>query len=158
MTTGADGRTMKTVLVSACLLGEACRYDGASRPSEVVKRFCEENEVIPVCPEVMGGLPTPRDPSERVGERVVSCSGHDVTEQYVCGAQLTLEKAREVGAQLAILKAKSPSCGAGMIYDGTFTGHLVAGNGVTAELLAAHGITVLTEDELDFGRPSSPCG
>lgn len=136
------------VLVSACLLGEACRYDGASRPSEAVQEFCAHHECHVVCPEVMGGLPTPRDPSERVGERVISCRGSDVTEEYRRGARGALAIAQETGATLAILKAKSPSCGSGLIYDGTFSGRLTEGDGVTAELLKAQGIRVMTEEDV----------
>jgi len=141
----------KTILVSACLLGEPTRYDGQSRPNSRVSLLLEKYELIPVCPEVMGGLPTPRTPSERVFERVLMRDGRDVTEEYERGAALALERAVEAGCTLAILKERSPSCGFGKIYDGSFSGKLTDGNGVAAELLSSHGIRVIgeTSPELD---------
>ena len=140
---------MEKILVSACLLGIPCRYDGKSMPNERVMALKEKYTLIPVCPEIYGGLPTPRTPSERVGELVLMKDGTDVTENYNRGADATLKIAEINGAKIAILKAKSPSCGKGMIYDGTFSGTLTAGNGVTAEKLTRVGITVLTENEID---------
>lgn len=136
--------------MSACLLGISCRYDGRSVPNEQVIALSEKYALIPVCPEIYGGLSTPRTPSERVGERVLMKDGRDVTENYARGAKATLRLAELSGAKYAILKAKSPSCGKGRIYDGTFTGRLVDGDGVTAENLTRVGIKVLTEDELDL--------
>lgn len=141
---------MEKILVSACLLGISCRYDGRSVPNEQVIALSEKYALIPVCPEIYGGLSTPRTPSERVGERVLMKDGRDVTENYARGAEATLRLAELSGAKYAILKAKSPSCGKGRIYDGTFTGRLVDGDGVTAENLTRVGIKVLTEDELDL--------
>ena len=141
---------MEKILVSACLLGISCRYDGRSVPNEQVIALSEKYALIPVCPEIYGGLSTPRTPSERVGERVLMKDGRDVTENYARGAEATVRLAELSGAKYAILKAKSPSCGKGRIYDGTFTGRLVDGNGVTAENLTRVGIKVLTEDELDL--------
>ena len=140
---------MEKILVSACLLGIPCRYDGKSMPNERIMALKEKYTLIPVCPEIYGGLPTPRTPSERVGELVLMKDGTDVTENYNRGADATLKIAEINGAKIAILKAKSPSCGKGMIYDGTFSGTLTAGNGVTAEKLTRVGITVLTENEID---------
>ena len=117
------------LLVSACLLGTPCRYDGKSKKNEAVCALAERFELIPVCPEVLGGLPTPRTPSERLG------------------AECALETARREGVLAAVLKERSPSCGSGEIYDGTFTGALTAGDGVTAELLKSNGITVYGEGE-----------
>ncbi len=140
---------MKHILVSACLLGEPCRYDGKSKPCPAVCALQTSHTLIPVCPEVLGGLPTPRTPSEIVGERVMMKDGHDVSENYRRGAQRTLEIARAQGCVTAILKERSPSCGCGKVYDGSFTGTLRDGNGITAALLLSHGIRVLGESETD---------
>ena len=140
---------MARILVSACLLGVECRYKGDGCPCQRVIDLKDGNELIPVCPEQLGGLPTPRTPSERVGDKVMMRNGNDVTEEYNKGAQMALYLARELHADFAILKANSPSCGKGMIYDGTFTGGKCEGNGVTAELLLANGIPVYTEDEVE---------
>ena len=140
------------ILVSACLLGEPCRYDGASKPCAEVIRLCKREGAVAICPEVAGGLPTPRVPSERVGDRVLTRDGRDVTEEYQRGAELALRAAREAQVTCAVLKAKSPSCGCGTVYDGTFSGRLVPGNGVTAELLKANGIPVYTEDQLPIQK------
>ena len=136
------------ILVSACLLGTPCRYDGKSKRHPLIDELSEKHDLVPVCPEVLGGLPTPRTPSERVGERVMMQDGRDVTENYRTGAQKALETALHEGCTLAVLKARSPSCGKGEIYDGTFTKTLISRDGVTAELLAKHGIRVLTEEEI----------
>ena len=136
------------ILVSACLLGEACRYDGASRPCAHIIELKERHTIIPVCPEVMGGLPTPRPASEiQPDGRLVNILGKDVTAEYHQGAEAVLALAREHGATVAILKEKSPACGRGRIYDGSFTGTLRNGNGVCAELLLQNGIRVLGETE-----------
>ena len=139
---------MKNILVSACLLGLPCRYDGRSMPSREVISLGEKYNLIPVCPEIYGGLPTPRVPSERVGDKVLMKDGHNVTENYQRGAECALMLARIYSVDMAILKAKSPSCGCGRIYDGTFSGTLTDGLGVTAELLVNNGIRVITEEEL----------
>ena len=139
---------MKTLLISACLLGARCRYDGGSKPQPGVEALAEQYRLIPVCPEQLGGLPTPRKPSERQGGRVVVAEGRDVTAEYRRGAEATLHLARLYGCTAAVLKERSPSCGKGQIYDGTFTGTLTAGDGVTAELLTAGGIKVYGESEL----------
>ena len=137
------------ILISACLLGLPCRYDGASKPQLWVKELARRHELIPMCPEQMGGLPTPRDPAERQGDKVISCAGKDVTKEYTKGAETALYFAKLNHVDFAVMKAKSPSCGKGLIYDGTFTGNKIPGNGVTVELLNANGIPVFTEDELD---------
>ena len=139
---------MEKILVSACLLGIACRYDGKSVPSEDVIRLGEKYCLIPVCPEIYGGLSTPRTPSERISERVMMRDGTDVTDNYMRGAEAALGLCRLMDIKIAVLKAKSPSCGKGMIYDGSFTGHLTERDGVTAEYLTRHGIKVLTEKEI----------
>ncbi len=134
---------MEKLLVSACLLGCECRYDVKSKPNEDVLRLREKYELIPVCPEQLGGLPTPRLPSDRIGKRVVMRDGTDVTAQYEKGAETALYLAKTLGATAAVLKARSPSCGCGEIYDGSFTGRLIQEDGVTAALLQANGIFVL---------------
>ena len=139
-----------TVLVSACLLGTPCRYDGASRPcGELARLEVLGHRLIPVCPEVMGGLPTPRPPAEICGQRVVTREGADVTAAYRRGAEAVLELARLTGAEAAILKERSPSCGSGAVYDGTFSGTLTAGWGAAAGLLREQGIRVLGESRLE---------
>ena len=136
------------LLISACLLGIPCRYDGASKPQPWVEKLAKRHELVPVCPEQLGGLPTPRHPSERQGERVVMDTGADVTEAYRRGAEAALRLCRLLNCEAAILKERSPSCGCGTIYDGTFTGTLTAGDGVAAELLLQNGIPVLGESQV----------
>lgn len=138
-----------TILVSACLLGAACKYSGGDNACPAVRALAQEHTLIPVCPEVYGGLPTPRPPAERRGRRVVTEDGADVTAAYQKGAQTALELARLTGCRAAILKKNSPSCGHGTIYDGTFTHTVIAGSGCTAALLAAQDIPVYNED--NFG-------
>ena len=130
------------LLVSACLLGENCKYNGGNNYSPDVERLRERFELVSVCPEQLGGLPTPRVPSERVGEQVLTRDGQDVTEAFRQGAERTLDIARAEGALRAVLQVRSPSCGCGMIYDGTFSGTLVPGKGVAAELLEKNGVKV----------------
>ena len=140
---------MKTVLVSRCLFGERCRYDGASRPCPGIERLRERFVLVPICPECDGGLSVPRPAGERRGDLVVTKDGGDLTPFYRLGAEIALQKAKETGATHACLKSKSPSCGVGLIYDGSFSGRLTEGDGVTAELLKANGIAVFSENELD---------
>ena len=137
------------ILVSACLLGVYCRYNGERKQMEGIERLMECAELIPVCPEILGGLPTPRPAAERVGDRVMNREGADVTEAYRRGAEETLHLAELFGAKMALLKERSPSCGMGKIHDGSFQGRIVDGSGVTAELLAAHGISVYGESCID---------
>jgi uncharacterized protein YbbK (DUF523 family) len=144
-------------LVSACLVGIPCRYDGGSRPNDQLQDLAARGKVLPICPEVVGGLPTPRPPAEVQGgdggdvlegrAQVVNIEGEDVTVQFLAGAQKALHVARRWGIKEAILKARSPSCGAGQIYDGSFSGRLVEGDGVTVALLKREGIIVKNEDE-----------
>ena len=136
------------ILVSACLLGVACRYDGGSKPRPEILSLTQKHELIPVCPEQLGGLPTPRTPSERRGDRVVMADGADVTVQYRRGAAEALRLYRALGCEAAILKERSPSCGSGRIYDGSFTGALTDGWGVAAELLRRSGVPVYGESEI----------
>ena len=133
-------------MVSACLAGLHCRYDGRTNHKPEVAELVASGLAVPVCPEELGGLPTPRDPSERRGDAVVSCAGRDVTAEFAAGAEAALYIAEEYGCSAAILKARSPSCGCGRIYDGTFTRTLVEGNGLFAELLLKKGFEVFTEE------------
>ena len=136
------------ILVSACLLGVNCRYDGGGKAAGGIAELMAIAELIPVCPEILGGLPTPRVPSERAGERVVTKDGRDVTDAFQRGAGEALKLAELFGAERALLKERSPSCGSGQIYDGSFTGGLVSGDGVTAALLKARGIAVYGESRI----------
>lgn len=142
---------METLLISECLLGVACRYDGRSvpLPAETLKKLMDRYVLIPVCPEQLGGLETPRNPSERRDGRVVMNNGADVTAQYVRGAEQALYLAEKFGCTKALLKERSPSCGSGEIYDGSFSGTLTEGRGVTAELLIGHSIAVYGESEAE---------
>lgn len=137
------------LLISACLLGCCCRYDGASKPHPLVEVLARRHTLVPVCPEQLGGLPTPRSPAERQGDRVVTREGGDVTEQYRRGAEEALHLYRLLDCQAAVLKERSPSCGHGSVYDGTFSGTLHPGDGVAAELLTQWGIPVYGESELE---------
>ena len=139
---------MENLLISACLLGDECKYSGGSNalPEETIEKLRTRYRLIPVCPETAGGLPTPRDPSERLGERVVSCRGADVTAQFKKGAEVALTLARRYGCTTALMKEHSPSCGSGLIYDGSFSGKLVKGDGCAAELLKAAGVSVVGEN------------
>ncbi len=136
------------ILVSACLLGVGCRYDGRSKAHPAVLALAGRHELVPICPEQLGGLPTPRAPSERRDDRVVMKTGDDVTNAFRRGAEEALRLCRLLGCEAAVLKERSPSCGKERVYDGTFTGSLTEGWGVTAELLARNGIPVYGESEL----------
>ena len=141
---------MKTkIIVSACLLGENCKYSGGNNKNEKVIALSGDFELIPVCPECFGGLPIPREPSEIRNKRVYSKSGADLTEQFLTGAETTLYIAQEKNCPAALLKENSPSCGFGKIYDGTFSGTLCEGNGITAELLSENNIAVFGESKTE---------
>lgn len=151
------------IAVSACLLGEPCRYDGAAKPNAAVQALSERHTIVPVCPESMGGLPIPRLPNEIAagadGLRVVDSQSADNTEAFVAGARKALGRAQQAGCTVAVLKSKSPSCGSGRIYDGTFTGTLTDGWGVAAALFRDAGIHVIDETELEQGDAAfSPVG
>lgn len=135
------------ILVSACLMGVGCRYDGGNNQIPKLKALLKEHTCIPVCPEILGGLPTPRTPAERRGNRVIDKEGNDVTEAFVRGTAEVLRLADLYGCKAALLKERSPSCGCGQIYDGTFTGTLVEGDGLTAQMLKRQGIAVYGESE-----------
>ena len=137
------------ILVSACLLGRNCKYSGGNNRNEAVIKYLEGKAYITCCPECDGGLPTPRLPSERLGDKVVSSAGTDVSAQFEKGAAIALRLAQEHGADTAILKERSPSCGVRAIYDGSFSGAKVPGQGVTAQLLSKHGLQLLTEEDIE---------
>ena len=141
------------LLVSACLMGMYCRYDGKTSPLPQLSRLLEEYSCIPVCPELFGGLPTPRVPAERRKDRIINKNGEDVTEAYVRGAAETLRLAKLCNCGAALLKERSPSCGCGAIYDGTFSGRLVQGDGLAAQTLKRYGIPVYGESQLEALLP-----
>lgn len=131
--------------VSACLCGFPCRYDGKSKPDERIKALYEEGRALPVCPEKLGGLKTPRTPCEIINGRVISSDGEDRTNEYLLGSQKVLELCKKHGIKKAILKQNSPSCGSTHIYDGTFSGTLIEGEGCLTALLRKNGIEVTGE-------------
>ncbi|MFC5181746.1 DUF523 domain-containing protein [Actinomadura harenae] len=152
---------MERILVSSCLLGRPVRYDATAKPvsDDLFERWRAEGRLVPVCPEISGGLPVPRPPAELMGAgreperstqgpQIMTASGEDVTEEFLRGAQIALETARRAGTRIAILKESSPSCGSHRVYDGTFSGTQVPGMGVTAALLTSAGIRVFSEDDL----------
>jgi uncharacterized protein YbbK (DUF523 family) len=131
-------------LCSACLLGIKCRYDGKSKSDKKIIKLSKKEILIPICPEQLGGLPTPREPSEQKGKKVITKSGKDVTKNFVNGANQVLKLAKLFGVKEAILKQRSPSCGSGQIYDGTFTGTIVKGDGITTVLLKKNNIKIIS--------------
>lgn len=139
------------IIVSACLAGIPCRMDGKAKTVPGIRKLVDEGKAVPVCPEVLGGLPTPWEPSEIRDGRVYSRSGRDVTETFVKGAQESLRICRENGCTSAILKSKSPSCGYGLVHDGTFEDGLVPGSGIFARMLVDEGIEIMTEEEYEEG-------
>lgn len=143
------GERVMKIAVSACLLGENCKYNGGNNYSTKVSEFVKDHEVISVCPEVMGGLPVPRESSEIVDGVVRHKDGMSVDEEFRKGAELALKKVLENGVELVILQSRSPSCGVKEVYDGTFSGKLIQGQGVFAKLLKENNIRVLDVSELD---------
>ena len=137
------------ILISGCLLGLKCRYDAKEKKLPEIEKLIEIYNLIPVCPEQLGGLPTPRIPAERVKDRIITQVGVDVTKEYQIGAEEALKIAKLYNCKKAILKEKSPSCGCGKIYDGTFSKNLIVGNGVTADLLLKNGIEIFGESKID---------
>ncbi len=135
-------------LISACLLGVKCRYDGECKPNEKILELLKEDVLIPVCPEQLGGLPTPRIASEQKGGKVISRSGYDVTEYFIRGAEEVLRLTKLYGIKEAILKQRSPSCGSGQIYDGTFSRTIIKGDGITTAMLRRNGIKITNEEEI----------
>lgn len=141
---------MEKILISACLIGEKCRYDGHTNYTPKFQALLEKYDLIPFCPEVQGGLPTPRNPSEIQRDGTVKMNnGRDVTRQYNNGAEKALDICLALGIKIAILKENSPSCGSKYIHDGSFTGKKIEGEGITTQLLRRKGIKVISEDEID---------
>lgn len=145
------------ILVSSCLAGLEVRYDNTHRLNKNVSKLVEENKAVTICPELLGGFSTPREPAEIVGgdgddvldgkAKVIEKSGEDVTELYIKGAYATLEKAKEINAKIVVLKEYSPSCGSSMIYNGEFMSKKIVGNGVTSALLKRNGLRVISEEQ-----------
>lgn len=136
------------IIVSACLAGVMCRYNGQDFPVPAVIELVNQGKAIPVCPEMLAGLTAPRQPGEQRHDRIYAKDGSDVTADYLTGAKMAFAIAVAANCQKAIVKSKSPTCGSGLIYDGTFTGKLIPGDGVFTRLLKNSGIEVLTETEL----------
>jgi len=141
-------------IVSACLAGEKCRYDGNSNTSDIIQNMVKNGSAVAICPELLGGLTTPRVKCElkinQDGKKaIIGEDGKDYSDNFSNGAVISLQVARQNRIEYAILKSKSPSCGYGLVYDGTFSGKLIKGNGITAELFMKSGIKVFTETEID---------
>ncbi|HPX00534.1 MAG TPA: DUF523 domain-containing protein [Sedimentibacter sp.] len=134
-------------IVSACLCGEKTRYDGKANTNEKIRQLVEEGKALPLCPEIEGGLPVPRHPCEIKNNEVINNIGVDKTADFLKGAEKTLQLCKKYKIKKAILKEKSPSCGTRFIYDGTFTGTLIPGQGITAKLLRENGIRVVSDEE-----------
>lgn len=164
---GVEERDKPALVISACLLGVACNHEGRGSHRAVVDELAKEYRLVPVCPEVLGGLPTPRAAAELVGgdgtgvvngsvaARVINVAGEDVTAAYRRGAEAAVAVARAAGATRAVLKARSPSCGSAAVYDGSFSRRLVPGRGVAAAALAAAGLAVGSEEDAAAARPTS---
>ncbi|WP_421779490.1 DUF523 domain-containing protein [Kiloniella litopenaei] len=140
------------ILVSACLMGKPVRYDGqcASQGTEKLLRLQEQGRLVLLCPEVAGGLPTPRAPAERISERITSQTGEDFTDAFIRGAEKALVMCQDHNIKIAILKENSPSCGSDFIYDGSFTGTKISGSGIVTDLLRANGVSVFSEHTIDL--------
>lgn len=141
---------MENLLVSGCLLGENTKYNGKNNYIPLIEKIKEKYNIIVICPEVMGGLSIPRDPSEISGNKVINNKMKDVTFEYNKGAEIALELAIKNNCKKALLKEKSPSCGVNYIYDGTFSGNIICGMGITTKLLVSNNIDVYSENEIDL--------
>lgn len=135
-------------LCSACLLGIKCRYDGKKKKNSKIIKLLSKEVLIPICPEQLGGLSTPREASEQKGKKVITKSGKNMTDNFLKGAEQVLQIAKTYKIKEAILKQRSPSCGCGQIYNGDFSGTIIKGNGITTSLLKKHGIKVITEEDI----------
>ena len=135
--------------VSACLVGKNTKYDGGNNYNQYVMDYIKDKEVVLICPEVYGGLPTPRIPSEQLNDKVINSENKDVTKEFTDGALISLNKLKEAGVKEVILKAKSPSCGYKRVYDGTFTRTLIDGNGVFAKMAIKEGFKIYTEFDIE---------
>ena len=140
---------MEKLLISNCFLGNNCKYDGGNNYLSKINELKKKYILVPICPEVDGGLSTPREPSEIRNNRVYSKSGIDVTNYFETGALKALQTAKKEGITKALLKESSPSCGKSLIHDGTFTGNKIIGIGITARLLLSSGIKIYNENEID---------
>ena len=138
------------LLVSACLCGERCRYDGRRGAHPELVALCAAGQAVPVCPEVLGGLPVPRDPCEIREGAVVDKNGQTRTAEFARGAVKVLAIAVEMGISMAVFKERSPSCGVSFVYDGTFSARLVSGQGLTTALLRENGITVISDERFSL--------
>lgn len=147
----AEGGTDVKIMVSACLIGRKCKYSGGDNFDERTAALLRGHELVPVCPEVAGGLGVPRRPCEIVGDTVMNDRGENVDEAFRKGAEICLEKAREEGIDLAVLQPRSPSCGVRSVYDGTFSGRLTGGSGIFARLLMENGFRVVDAEEFASG-------
>ena len=135
--------------VSACLVGKNTKYDGGNNYNEYVIEYLKDKEVVLICPEVFGGLPTPRIPSEQLNDKVINSKNEDVTKQFNDGALISLKKLQEENVNVLILKERSPSCGYKKIYDGTFSKTIIDGNGIFASLALKNGFTIYTESDIE---------
>ena len=140
---------MEKIIISSCLLGNNCKYNGLNNYNSLVEELKKYYELIPICPEVFGGLNIPRDPSEIKGDKVISINNKDVTKEFYLGANMALDIAKKNNIKIAILKEGSPSCGNNYIYDGTFTKTKINGSGITARLFKDNNINIYTENEID---------
>ncbi len=140
---------MENILVSACLLGENCKYNGGNNLCNGLQKLRYKYKFVPICPETFGGLKNPREPAEICGSRVLLRNGEDVTKAFYDGAEISLKIAKEHNCKYAILKERSPSCGVNFIYDGTFSNNVIDGKGITANLLSENDVTLLSENEID---------
>ncbi len=140
---------MEKILISACLIGDKCKYNGGDNKNPLIEKLLEQYELIPFCPEVEGGLKTPRDPAEIIGERVKTESGRDVSFQYNRGADLASNICLYLDIKVAILKETSPSCGVNEIYDGTFSRRKIKGQGITTKRLRQMGVRVISENDIE---------
>lgn len=138
------------ILVSACLLGYDCKYNGKNNYNSKIVELLKEHEVIPVCPEMLGGLTCPRIPCEKAGDKVMDKEGNDCTNQFIEGAEIALNIAKEKQVDFAILQRRSPSCGYSLIYDGTFKGNLIAGSGIFAQRLQSLDIPIMEAESEKF--------
>jgi len=140
------------ILISACLLGENVKYDSTNndiRNNKLIKKLLKEDMLIPICPETLGGLPTPRVPAELINQKAIDKDGYDKTEEFKVGAKKALHVALLYDVKIAIMKSRSPSCGSELIYDGTFSKNLIKGDGLAVKILKENGIQVFTEHDLD---------
>ena len=138
----------KKIVVSACMAGINCKYDGGNNNNSKILKLLEDDKIVLVCPEELGGMSTPRIPSEQVNDKVLAKNGLDVTYEFNKGANEALKIAKSVNADTAILQQRSPSCGSKLVYDGSFSGKLIKGKGVTTKLFEENGIKVLTIDDI----------